>query len=42
MNYHKYDDEIVCHYCGKKERVPESAPNAVPICFLMARPEPNR
>lgn len=22
MNYHKYDDELVCHYCGKKERVP--------------------
>ncbi len=26
MNYHKSDDELVCHYCGKKMPVPRKCP----------------
>lgn len=26
MTYHKYDNAIVCHYCGKKEPVPYKCP----------------
>lgn len=33
MNYHKYDEEIVCHYCGKKERVPRKCPDCGSYMF---------
>jgi len=33
MNYHKNDDELVCHYCGKKERSPRKCPTCGSYLF---------
>ncbi|HPK40821.1 MAG TPA: primosomal protein N', partial [Candidatus Cloacimonadota bacterium] len=33
MSYHKYDLELCCHYCGKKEHVPRKCPSCGSYLF---------